>query len=34
MNQFVDADNQHCGAAQYQPFPELMTELSNLKKDK
>jgi hypothetical protein len=34
MNQFVDADSEHCGAAQYQPFPELVTELSNLKKDK
>jgi hypothetical protein len=34
MNQFVDADNEHCGAAQYQPFPELVTELSHLDKKK
>jgi hypothetical protein len=33
MNQFVDAD-EHCGAAQYQPFPELVTELSHLDKKK
>jgi hypothetical protein len=34
MNQFVDADNEHCGAVQYQPFPELVTELSHLEKKK
>jgi hypothetical protein len=34
MNQFVEADNEHCGAAQYQPFPELVTELSHLDKKK
>jgi hypothetical protein len=34
MNQFVDADSEHCGAAQYQPFPELVAELSHLKDKK
>jgi hypothetical protein len=32
INQLVDADSEHCGAAQYQPFPELVAELSHLKK--
>jgi hypothetical protein len=34
INQFVDADSEHCGAAQYQPFPELTAELSHLKEKK
>ena len=34
INQFVEADSEHCGAAQYQPFPELVTELSHLKDKK
>jgi hypothetical protein len=34
INQFVDADSEHCGAAQYQPFPELVAEISNLKEKK
>ena len=34
INQIVEADSQHCGAVQYQPFPELVTELSHLKDKK
>ena len=30
INQFIDAGDQ-CGAAAYQPFPELVTEISELK---
>jgi hypothetical protein len=30
INQFVDATSEHCGAAAYQSFPELLTMLSQL----
>jgi hypothetical protein len=31
INQFTDAEGDQCGAAAYQPFPELVTEISELK---
>lgn len=31
INQFIDAEGGQCGAAPYQPFPELVTEISQLK---
>jgi hypothetical protein len=31
INQFIDAESGQCGAAPYQPFPELVTEISQLK---
>lgn len=31
INQFVDAEGDPCGAAQYQPFPELVAQISQLK---
>jgi hypothetical protein len=31
INQFIDAEGDPCSAAQYQPFPELVAELSQLK---
>jgi hypothetical protein len=31
INQFVDAEGDQCSAAQYQPFPELVAQLSQLK---
>jgi hypothetical protein len=34
INQFVDAEGDHCAAAQYQPFPELVAEVSKLKAKK
>jgi hypothetical protein len=34
INQFVDAEGEHCGAAQYQPFPELVAQISQMKDKK
>ena len=31
INQFIDAEGDQCGAAAYQPFPELVTQISELK---
>jgi hypothetical protein len=31
INQFIDAEGEQCGAAPYQPFPELVAEISQLK---
>jgi hypothetical protein len=31
INQLIDAEGDQCGAATYQPFPELVTEISELK---
>jgi hypothetical protein len=31
INQFVDAESDHCSTVQYQPFPELVAQLSQLK---
>jgi hypothetical protein len=31
INQFTDAQGDQCAAAAYQPFPELVTEISELK---
>jgi len=31
INQFIDAEGGQCGAAPYQPFPELVKEISQLK---
>jgi len=31
INQFIDAEGDQCGAAAYQSFPELVTEISELK---
>jgi hypothetical protein len=31
INQFINAEGDQCGAAAYQPFPELVTQISELK---
>jgi len=31
INQFIDAEGGQCAAAPYQPFPELVKEISQLK---
>jgi len=34
INQFVDAESNQCNAVQYQPFPELLAQLRELKQKK
>jgi hypothetical protein len=34
MNQFIDAESNQCSAVQYQPFPELLAQLRELKQKK
>jgi hypothetical protein len=34
INQFIDAESDHCSAAQYQPFPDLMAEVRHLNQKK
>jgi hypothetical protein len=34
MNQFVNAESNQCNAVQYQPFPELLAQLRELKQKK
>jgi hypothetical protein len=34
INQFIDAESGECSAAAYQPFPELLAELRQLKEKK
>ncbi len=34
INQFVDAESNQCNAVQYQPFPEFLAQLRELKQKK
>ena len=31
INQFIDAEGDQCGAAPYQPFPELVAQITQMK---